>query len=188
MNIYEFCEKFRISLGKAEKMRAAGVLLLDAGESKYGAVIRRQLSKGMALTVAQLLAMIEDSSILNELGRYAEKAQLQLAALGDVRNEVAPREVAAYISDAARRDKEAIGILVGWIKQILPAEPVTHDWIAVRLLLGLQANVRKFDIPRIKTALFYCRRCIAFEGWWRIEKRGSRPYTLYQRPEISFDL
>lgn len=65
MNIYEFCEKFRISLGKAEKMRAAGVLLLDAGESKYGAVIRRQLSKGMALTVAQLLAMIEDSSILN---------------------------------------------------------------------------------------------------------------------------
>ena len=102
MNIYEFCEEYRISIGKARKMETAGVLRLDPGESEHGAEIRQQLRKGQPLTVAQLLAIIEDPSVLRELGRYREKAESQLAALGDVEGEAAHREVAAYITDAAR--------------------------------------------------------------------------------------
>lgn len=189
MNIYEFCERFRISLQKARKMQAAGALLLDAGESEQGATIRRQLSKGQPLTVPQLLAMIEEPSILAELGHYRQKAKCALAALGDVKNEFAPKVVAAYISDAARGDIEAVSILVTWLKQIVPAEPVLHNWISVRLLLGIPANIRKFDVPRIQSALSRCRKSSDFNGWWRVEKCGSRSCSVYQRPGAPhFDL
>lgn len=169
-------------------MYEADVLRLDEGESKYGAIIRSRLRKGQPLTVSQFLAMIEDPSILAVLGHYREKAERQLAALGNVGGEAAPLEVAAYISDAARRDIEAIRILVIWLKQIIPAEPVTHHWIAVRLLLGVPPKARKFDEPRIKDAMSWCRRSRDFKGWWRTEKRGSRSASIYQRPQRSFDL
>lgn len=188
MNIYEFCEKFRIPRQKARKMYEAGVLILDMGESPHGAIIRSRLGKAQSLTVPQFLAMIEDPSILAELGHYREKAERQLAALGNLADGASPREVAAYISDAARGDTEAIGILVAWLKQIIPAEPVTHHWVAVRLLLGVPANIRKFDLPRINDALAWCRKSQDFRGWWRIEKRRLKTFTLYQRPEILFDL
>ena len=188
MNIYEFCERFRISLRKAHTMVEAGVLRLDAGESEHGAIIRRHLGKGQPLTVPQFLAMIDDPSIFVELGRYREKAERKLADLGDVRNEAAPKEVAAYISEAAKGDEEAVDILVGWIQQRLPAHAVTHHWIAVRSLLGVPANIRKFDVPRINDALSWCRKSKDFKGWWRIEKSGSKSFSLYQRPGMLFDL
>ena len=170
-------------------MYNAGILLLDAGESEYGAVIRRQLRKGQPLTVAHYLAIIEDPSILAELGRYRERAERKLAALGDAINEAAPKEVAAYISDAAKGDEEAIGILSDWIKQRLPAEAATPYWIAVRLLLGIPQKARKFDVPRIWRALSNCRKSEEFQGWWRVERRGSKTFTVYQRPGMPrFDL
>jgi hypothetical protein len=188
MNIYEFCEKFRISLRKARKMDKAGVLRLDSGESEHGAEIRQQLRKGQPLTVAHFLYIIEEPTILSELCPYDEKAKNQLAALGDVNDEAAPREVAAYITDAARGDDEAIGILVGWLKGKIPAEAVTHHWVAIRLLMGLAANIRGYDVPRIQRALLNCRKSPDFTGWWRVETIRSRQVTFYQRSEIAFDL
>lgn len=188
MNLYEFCEKFRISLRKARKMEKAGVLRLASGDSEHGAEIRLQLQKGQPLTVAHLLYIIEDSAIMSELWQYGDKVKSQLAALGRVKEESAPREVAAYISDAARRDQEAVGVLIRWAMEVIPAEPITHHWLATRLLLGISANVRKYDVPRIGRALLNCRKHPDFKRWWRVEVRSSRKVTLYQRPEIRFDL
>lgn len=189
MNLYEFSEEFRISIHKSRKMEKAGVLLLDSGESEHGAEIRFQLSRGQSLTVAQLLAILEEPSILCELGRYRDKAESQLAALGNAREEAAPFEVAAHIMDAAlRRDAEAVGVLIGWMKAVIPAEPVNHYWIAVRMLMGLQPNIRKYDVPRIGRALLNCRNSPDFAGWWHVEKFRSRRVTLYQKPGMLFDL
>lgn len=188
MNLREFCEEYRISISKARKMDKEGVLRLDSGESEHGAEIRQHLSKGQPLTVAQLLEMIENPSILRDLGRYREKAESQLEALGDVRAEAAPGEVAAYITDAARRNEEAIGVLVEWLKSTIPFEPVTHHWIATRLLMGVPANIRKNDMPHILRALLNCRNSPDLKGWWRVETRRSRSVTCYQRPGKTFDL
>lgn len=188
MNLYEFCEKFKISLRKARKMDKAGVLRLDFGESENGAEIRLQLRKGQPLTVAHLLYIIEQPAIMSELWPYDEKVKSQLAALGNVDDEAAPREVAAYIGEAARGDDEAIGILVRWMKEKIPAEPVAHYWVATRLLMGLPANIRGYDVPRIRRALLNCRKSPDFRGWWRVEPIRSRQVTFYQRPEKLFDL
>lgn len=188
MNIYEFCEKYRISLRKARKMDKAGVLRLDAGESEHGAEIRLQLRKGQPLTVAQLIYIIEEPAIISELWPYDEKAKNQLAALGNVNDEAAPREVAAYITEAARGDEEAVGVVMDWAKEAIGPEPTNHHGLAVRLLMGIPANIRGYDVPSIRRALLNCRKSPDFKGWWRVEKRGSRRVTLYQRPEMTFDL
>lgn len=188
MNLYEFCEKFRISLRKARNMEKTGVLRITSVGSEHGAEIRFQLQKGQPLTVAHLLYIIEDSAIMSELWPYGDKVKIQLAALGRVKDEAAPREVAAYISDAARRNQEAVEVLMRWAMEVIPAEPVTHHWLATRLLMGISANVRKYDVPRISRALLNCRKHPEFQRWWRVEVRSSRRVTLYQRPEKRFDL
>jgi hypothetical protein len=188
MNLFEFAKEFRISIRKARLMQKMGVLRLENDESEHGAKIRQNLSRGQPLTVPQFLRMIEDPTILRELWRYRDKAESQLVALGDVHGEAAPREVAAYVSDAARGDKESINVLIDWMKTVIPSRPVTHHWLAVRLLMGIPASIREFDEPRIGRALLNCRKTLDFKGWWRICKSRSRTYTLYQRPELPFDL
>jgi len=183
MNIFEFCERFHISLAKARKMNKAGVLRLDENTSEAITEIRHALSRGQPLTAAQLVELVESPSAVLDLGRYADKAQEQLDALGDARAQAAPKLVAAYVTDAAKGDPEAVGVLLDWIKRILPAHPVSHSFIAVRLLLGLAPNIRQFDVPRIPRALLNCRRHDAFAGWWRVENRKSRNVTIYQRPD-----
>lgn len=189
MNIFEFCERFHISLAKARKMDKAGVLRLDENTSEAITEIRHALSRGQALTAAQLVELVENPGAVLDLGRYASRARDELDALGDARNEAAPKLVAAYVTDAAKGDPEAVGVLLDWLKTILPARPVSHSFIAVRLLLGLAPNIRQFDVPRIPRALLNVRRHDAFAGWWRVEKQKSRNVTIYSRPaKKSFDL
>lgn len=183
MNIFEFCERFHISLAKARKMNKAGVLRLDENTSEAITEIRHALSRGQPLTAAQLVELVESPSAVLDLGRYAARAQDELDALGDARTQAAPKLVAAYVTDAAKGDPEAVGVLLDWLKRILPAHPVSHSFIAVRLLLGLAPNIRQFDVPRIPRALLNCRRHDAFAGWWRVEAKKSRNVTIYQRPD-----
>jgi len=135
MNVYEFTEQFRISLRKARRMEKMGVLCLDSSESEHGAEIRRQLSRGRPLTTSHFLRIIEEPPILRQLGRHRSKAESHMAALGNVGDEAAPREVAAHITDAARGDRDSIIVLVDWLKATVPTEPVTHHW-AIRYLFG----------------------------------------------------
>lgn len=192
MNIFEYADKYEISLKKARRQLKDGVLRLDESIDPQTVEIRDWLSRGQNLTAAQLCTLIENPGVLLDLGRYMDKAQDQLDALGDAKGEVAPKMVAAYVTDAARGDEEAVNVLVGWAKQILPNKPVPHSYIAVRLLLGLAPNVRHFDIPRVPRALLNCRKREDFAPWWRVEKRKSRSVTLYQQPDkktlANFDL
>lgn len=189
MNLFDFCERFHISMAKARKMEKAGVLRLDENTSESLTAIRHALTKGQPLTAAQLVELVESPSAVIDLGRYASRAQDELDALGDAKGETAPKHVVAYVTDAAKGEPEAVGVLLDWLKAILPAKPVSHSYIAVRLLLGLAPSIRKFDVPRIPRALLNCRRHDAFAGWWRIEKRAGRNATIYQRPaKKAFDL
>lgn len=187
MNIFEFSERFHISLAKARKMNKAGVLRIDESTSEASVEIRVLLAKGQPLTAAMLVELIENPGSLLDLGRYASRAESEIAALGKV--EPAPKLVSAYVTDAAKNDPEAIDALLSWLHEILPTKPVGHSFIAVRLLLGLAPNIRQYDVPRIPRALLNCRLRPEFAGWFRVEKRKSRNVTVYQRPaKLALDL
>lgn len=189
MNIYEFCEEFKISLGKARKMNKRGVLRLD-GDSEAAGEMRHYLGRGQALPAAHLVKLLEEPALLLDLGRYSDKSEQQIAELGArVKDDAAPREIVAYIGDAAKGDAEAVAVLVEWLKEILPAKPVPHAFIAVRLLLGLAPSIRKFDVPRIPRALLNCRRHDDFAGYWRTMPAAGRNITIYSQPaKKDFDL
>lgn len=189
MNIFEFSEKYKVPLRKARKMEDDDILKLECNESEHGAKIRYLLARGQPLPVPQILAMIECPSVLRELGHYREKAENQLAVLGDVKGEAAPREIAAYIANASRRDRAACGVLVCWMKEEMPPEPVTHAWFATRLLMGVPSSIRKYDIPLIRPALQNCRQRQDFADWFSLRtNRYGRNVTYYHRPKIEFDL
>ena len=192
MNLFEFTEKFKISLRKARAMEKAGVLRLDENTNERATEIRLLLSKGQPLTAAQLCELVEDPALVLDLGRYAARAREQIDALGNVKAETAPKEIAAYISEAARGDQEAVSVLLNWLFEIIPAKRVGHSFIAVRLLLGLAPSVRKFDVPRIPRALLECRRRQEFADWFEVSYSGTRAKTFYRRPAkkpvATFDL
>lgn len=185
MNIFKFCEQFNISLAKARKMDKAGVLRLDENTPPEIDAIRHNLSRGQRLTAAQLVYMIESKDALSNLGRFAPRVVQQIDDLRDNAGRIdpAPTMVSAYISDAAKGDAEAVGVLVDWIKEILPGWPVNHSYIAIRLLMGLAPNIREFDIPRVPRALYHCRQHVDFTGWWHLGKAGTRAMTIYRRPK-----
>lgn len=180
--IYDFCEAFHISISKARKMEKAGWLRL-ADSSNVTDPIRASLANGDRLTAAQLVELIEHPSGLLELGKYAGKAERELAALGNP--QAAPREVVANIMEAAKGEPEALLILVDWLKSIIGATPAGHAFIAVRLLLGIPEGIRKFEGPRIPRALLNARNHPDFAGWWHIEASGkNRNVTIYQKTAL----
>lgn len=183
MNLFEFCERYHISFKKARRMERDGALNLDGSMPENIEIICRTLKNGDELTAAQLVDLVENPSAVLDLGRYASRAQDELDALGDAGGQAAPKLVAAYVTDAAKGDPEAVSVLLDWLKSVLPPQPVSHSFIAVRLLLGLAPNIRQYDVPRIPRALLNCRRHDAFAGWWRVENRKSRNVTIYQRPD-----
>jgi hypothetical protein len=189
MNLFEYCEKYKISLAKARKQLKDGVLRLDETTSGESANIRHWLTRGQPLTVQMLCHLIDNPSEVLDLGRYADKAQDQIDALGKV--QAAPLEVAAAIADTARGKPEATAILLEWLNATIPAKGCTHAYLAVRLLLGLPAAQRKFDAPRIPRAFLECRRNPEFAGWYETRRNGAKNFTIYKRAKIAlvdFDL
>lgn len=186
MNVFEFCERYHISLAKGRKIAKENpVLRFDDTASAFDA-IRASIANGDKLTAPQLIELIENPGGLLELGKYAARAEQELAALGDPARQAAPMEVAANIMGAAKGDPEAVQILVDWLKQILPKDPVGHAFIATRLILGVPANIREYEGPRIPRALLNVRKHEGFKDWWHVEPGVSRNRTVYQNK--GFDL
>lgn len=182
--IYDFCEVFHISLSKARKMDKGGWLRL-AGSNDALDPIRASLANGDHLTAAQLVELIEAPTGLAELGKYAAKAEREIAVLG--KPEAAPSVVVANIMEAAKGEPEAVQILVDWLKSIIGKAPIGHAFVAVRLLLGISEGIRKYEGPRIPRALLNARNHPSMAGWWRTELGPkNRNVTVYQKP--NFDL
>lgn len=190
MNIYEISEEHSISVTKLRKLERDGLLCVDGQESQTAAALRYHLRRNQIMTVAQVLQLIDAPGLVIELNRWAERARTQLEALGDVKATQAPRDVTAYIDDAARGDAEAIAILLRWLQIVLPTRPVPHAWVGVRLLVGLPENLRAYNIRRVPLALLNVRKQPEFAGWWHLASTGGteRNRTFYARPKIIFDL
>lgn len=185
MNVFEFCERYHITLAKGRKIAKENPHWFGEAGSAVDAM-RAYLAKGVGITTAQLVDLIENPSWMLSLGKYAEKAEVALGALHNPRAQVAPKIVVANIMEAAKGETEAVQILVDWMRSIIPAHPVSHGYIAARLLLGIPANIRKSEAPRIPRALLNAREHDDLKGWWRVDKGVSHNKTTYQK--IMLDL
>lgn len=171
MNIFEVSERHKISLKKLRAMDKDGLLRLDESASASDP-IRATLMKGNPLPVSQLVQLVEEPSLLLDLGRYAADAERQLGTLG-AKPGGAPKPVAAAVTDAAKNEPEAVAILIAWLKEIIPPRPVGHAYIAARLLLGIPPAIRKYEAPRIGRALLNCRNHPSFAGWWTVKEKNT---------------
>lgn len=139
------------------------------------------------MTVEFIVALVENRRIYWELGRYGDVAKKRIAALGDLKNEIAPPDVIAEIRGAARGNQHSLRTLINWLKIILPAKPVGHPYPAVRIALGMPEASRG-DIRSLARIMMLCRKDPSFAGWFSIEKIGSRNRSIYQRPLKLHDL
>ena len=183
MNVFEFSEKYKISRAKSRQIAKDNPQWFPDAPGDFDH-IRAGLMNGDKLTALQLIQLIEQPSGLLELGGQAGKAKSELDALANP--QAAPKEVSANIMEAAKGEPEAIRILVDWLKSIIPEKPVSHAFIAVRLLLGVPVSIRKSEGARIPRALLNARKQPDFAGWWHIvEGRKNRNVTIYQKSDLA---
>jgi hypothetical protein len=181
--------KYTISIRKLRRLERDGHLRVDNTESAVVSEMRSYLNKGNPLPAKHLLTLYETPLIRMELGKQIPKADAELAALGDARSGAAPYELVASIPDAAEKDPVSIFNLTAWLMRSIPAQPVNHAWIAVRLLINCPESLRTQIAPLIPRAMLYCRGVPEFAAWWRVENASGKNSTIYQRPaSISLDL
>lgn len=178
MNLYEFAEKFDISLRKARLMHEAGVLALDLADDPELSEIRLLLAKSAPLPVLKLCRLATDPQACKALGKYSAKAAEQVAVVGSS-PVPAPRPIAALIAEAARKDLQACKALLTWMGATLPSEPVPYAWIGVRLLLGINPANRKAEFRHLRPAMRWVRDLIDREGGpvgYMLDAKGKTYY------------
>lgn len=189
MNLFEISEKFDLSLKKARIMHKAGVLLVDKEENELVAKMRYYLARGQHLTLLQLLALLEDRSILDQLGRYYSDAEIQLDEIGDAVGQAAPLMVWASIYDASTgKGRDEAERIITWLKSVIPTNPVSHYFVASRLVVGSPAASRPSRYKNVSQALLQIRKLESFNGWWFTKQYHGRNCTFYARPPASYDL
>lgn len=186
MTILEFCEEFRISHAKVKRMLARGVLLVDQSTDPRAARIREVFMSRNRPGALDICDLLETPSLTLELGRYAEKAIDLVESVGNALESRAPLDIALSIMDAANGDPDAVRVFVDWLKRALPIDgtAVGYHWIAVRLMLPMQANVRKHENEKIRRALARARKSPDFAGWWKYQRKSGRNVTIYARPAL----
>lgn len=182
MNIHDISRRTHIAIGTLRKLERLGVLMVD-DEDDAAPAIRLHLGRNQQMSVAHLLALLDTPALVDDLGRYVDRAKGQIAALGDVKATAAPREVTAEIPEAAKGNPAALRTLGEWVKSILPAsDPASYHWLAVRLLFPLNEFLREQNSPLVNLALLKLRQAPEFAGWSRSVPRGGKTTTIFSRP------
>jgi hypothetical protein len=122
MNVFEFCERYQLSLAKARRIAKDQPQWFDATAARLSTRSARPSPTGTGSPRCSC-------STNRKPGRPARAWQVRdqgrtaIAALGNPSGQVAPREVAANIMEAAKGEPEAVQILVDWLRSIIPAKP-----------------------------------------------------------------
>jgi len=190
MTLHEIQRRTGISLAKLRKLEKLQIDFgkIDPPEENPADAIRFHLMRNQQMTAAQLLALLDAPDMVDDLGRYKERALAQVASIGDVAADAAPRDVTAAIRDAGKGDDDAALVVAQWLLSILPPYPVSHHWVAVRLLLPLNEFQRAQAMPMISLALLNVRKLPEFAAAWQSVKRDKKNKIEYFRPEAKKEL
>lgn len=184
MNIYDISTKFKISVGALRRLEKGGLLEFEKPSGSV-AKMRFLLIRNQQLPVESLLELLDEPGTLFDLYKYEERGRAQIRALGDVRGSVAPIEALAAISDAAGGDAHAAQAIADWLIRVLPREPVSHHWVAVRLLLPLDPVQREAMFGKISFALMHMRKLESFAGYWvSVENKAGRKEIKYFQKKL----
>lgn len=187
MDAFEIAERCDISLKKARNV-AKALSLRTGRKDERSAKMRLKLCRNRQLSVWELMALLNEASLFRKLGKYENQALAQTYALGNVRAGVPPVDVRKHIEGAALGHRESVGVLMRWLKSVLPPAPVSYHWIAVRLLFDRWPELRSRDTWLVNEALKHVRARPEFEGWWSKRSVGSYNPVFYHRPKLLFDL
>lgn len=190
VDVYAINLKTGISIRTLKKMERLGFLKTTKPQNPETARMEWTLRKGNPLSVINLLRLIENPDLIFELGEYTDKAESQVAALGDAKGEAAQPSIATVIDSAARDDPEYVEALAQWMMIAIPlGRDVPHHYLAVRALLGVSVNLRPYLAGRIARAFQNVRETPSFYGWFTFKTtRYARNATFYHRPKFEFDL
>jgi hypothetical protein len=173
VDIYQFCETYRISVRKAKRMQADGVLALDVADRPLTREIRHYLGRSQPLTALMVAAVAGSEVTLKSLGNHQDKARKILKALDLT---PAPAEVAASVDGAIRNEPEALAILGAWVNATVKSRSVVyHQELGARLLLGMPEVLREREARKLVGAMGRLRQSGHIEGLWRVV--GKR--TIY---------
>lgn len=185
MNIFQLSNKSGIPLAKLRKLEKLKALIVDPENGFLDGLIFH-MRGNQILSTAQLLTLVEDPDLLDDLAavkpRYASRAREQIAALGDISQHHAPRDVTAAVMGASRGDDDDGLIIATWLMGVLPGAPVPHAWVTVRLLAPLNEFLRGQTAPLISPALLNVRKLPEFAPYWRSEKIATRNHIRYFSP------
>lgn len=185
MNIHDTSTKFKVPVAALRRMEKGGLLKFDKPSDSV-AKMRFLLIRNQQLPVESLLELLDDPGTLFDLHKYEERGRAQITALGDVRATAAPIEALAAISDAAGGDATAAQAIADWLTSILPVAPVTHHWVAVRLLFPLDERQRAVMLGKVSFALMHMRKLDSFAGYWSsVENKAGRKELKYFRKPVS---
>lgn len=189
MNIHDTATKYKISVSALRRLEKGGLLKFEKPSDSV-AKMRFLLIRNQQLPVESLLELMDDPGTLFDLHKYEERGRAQITALGDVRGSVAPIEALASISDAAGGDAIAAQALADWLMPILPRDPVSHHWVAVRLLFPLDPIQRGAMLGKVSFALMHMRKLESFAGYWESveNKAGRKEIKYFQKKLDAFDL
>lgn len=187
MNVFELSSKTNISIKSLRKLEKLKLLTLDpdppSDEHPSAPRMRFILMRQGQLSVPYLMTLLTKPDTLYDLRKYEPRARAQIAALGDYQATLAPKEVTAVIDRAAGADTDAALALAQWLGDVLPAEPVGHHWVAVRLLLPLPEFQREQAMPIINLALLHMRKLDTFRPYWEsVENKSGRKEIRYFQP------
>ena len=186
MNIFEINEKYGVSLPKLKRMQRDGVLICDAGEGHpLAPLMRANLAKRQALSVEQLLCLIERPSVYAELRTRQKDARAQIAALGDYASgKPAPSLLLAF-QDAAENDPKSVQAVIDWAKSVLPGSPVPYSYLGVRAAQGVTVeSARKNFLMKFPMALRNARKRPEFAGWFETIETKGRKVVNYFNPGL----
>lgn len=184
MNIHELANKTGIGLATLRKLERAGALKIDGKPMNEGhpraGEIKHHLMRNQQLTVSHMLVLIDEPDVIDELGKYADRARGQMAEIGDAIGQGAPKSVTAFLPDAAKGDREACLAIADWLFLALPDRAVSYHWIAMRLLAPLNETLRDLYAPLINLALMRVRQLPEMANAWHRE--GDKNSIVWVRP------
>ena len=189
-DIYEISDKYNLSIRKLRKMEKAGILRTTESENPELSKILYNLRKGNKLNAIQCAALIDDTNLIFDLGKYDLAIRQQLGELGSASSEAAPSHIVMKIDMAAKDHPEQVEELEAWMKDAIPTgREVSHHYLAVRILLGAKASMRPYIAKWIPRAFLNVRNKDSFSNWYSLRKtRFSRNATFYFRPKSGYDL
>jgi len=179
MNVVEIASKYKIPLAKVRKLEKDGLLKSVACDERP-AKIKFYMGKGNALTVLQMLMLLKEPAILWQLGPYQERAQSQLAALGDVAAGSFGERAANLIYGAAILEPECTNELASMVRGMIRREgEISYAALAARMLWDTPASRLSHANRCLRPAMANLRKHPDLVGWVLVE--GKK--TIFRAPE-----